>query len=190
VPEPLRNTPALPYHKEFNHFKDENTPWPLYLEKLNSLKSGPTVPKAVYEAEKPYFAKMIGNIAPNPQKYQLLPECRTCHSLFASWEDLKGHLDEIPRHARSYRQKTPNKIVRHGWMNGKAPCLTCGFVGEGIKKLALHIEKANHNGRWGLLPRWKEDNHAYNMRDRKRLQKAHPGYKYQPAWLHPTYYYG
>lgn len=99
--------------------------------------------------------------------YELIPECRACYRLFGSWEDLKAHLYQVTTHKMAFWPKVFNEIVplaRHG---GWLECHSCAEEFD-CKRLDQHLDRTCHR-RWGMIPRYKEDNLSYNRKDRDRF---------------------
>jgi hypothetical protein len=101
MPPTLHNVPAARYHVKPHVFKRDDDSLSYGSPASFRRRLDSHVSNAIHEAEKPHFQQMLGNIGANPRKYQLMPECRTCYELFASWEQLKAHLEQFARHKRS-----------------------------------------------------------------------------------------
>ena len=43
-------------------------------------------------------------------KYELVPECRTCYETFREWSELAAHLTKQPKHKKSFVKKPFNKL--------------------------------------------------------------------------------
>ena len=104
--------------------------------------------------------------------YQLIPECRTCYALFPSSPALRHHLTAThPHHRRSFRPKVWNKLDRFALAGpGMRKCWTCarGFVT--VAAWERHAKEKGHE-RKGVVPRWMEDNKAWERRWMEREKK-------------------
>jgi hypothetical protein len=182
MPTSLKFSPPFRYHiNPFQLVSDE-------LGNRQTILSISTRKSKIYEKfeelidlETKRLGEVYGNIGPNPVKYQLIPECRTCFSSFASWEDLKLHLDKFPKHQRTYKPKPLNIIKRHGPGRGHVMCFTCGYTPATMSGLHYHFGNRQGHKRWGILPRWKEDNDEWNEKS-MRLWKKWNG-DWDPAWI-------
>jgi len=105
--------------------------------------------------------------------YELIPECRSCLSTFASREDLRHHLQQYPRHSIQFRRKKWNPISPYGTNKGARVCWTCGYSCNALDRLDAHLDAYSHR-RHGIVPRYMEDNAAW---DRKwRMHKERRGW--------------
>jgi hypothetical protein len=185
MPGHMRYSPATPFHTYPDAVFEDDLGNKFRLSFYRNERFS-EVPKSVWDAEQLRLQTVLGNIPPNPCKYQLIPECRKCHDLFGTWDQLKAHLDKYPRHKRTYHAKKLNKPAKYDHHRPKNICITCGKCFEGPKRLAEHLHDKGH-ARWGVIPRYAEDNHAWNERDRKLWEKRMPGTRGNilPSWMDP-----
>jgi hypothetical protein len=169
VPLELRNSFA-PYHLNIHadYIDDEGkAARASHFRQLRRYQ----IPKSVVEAEEHHLAMIIGNIKPNPRKYQILPECRTCYTLFGSFNDLKRHLDGFPEHRRIFKHKVRNIVRNTDPGRKKVVCFTCWYKPETLSELHYHFGNYKEHKRWGLLPRWREDNDEWSEKPRRSWEK-------------------
>ena len=101
------------------------------------------------------------------RRYELVPECRLCYALFASWAGLASHLDQKPEHRRPFRTKTFNQLDRYAFHGlGTRRCPTCARNFETLDGLTKHQKRLRH-GRMGIIPKYREDNARWHRRWKK-----------------------
>ena len=121
-------------------------------------------PDHTVDAQTKRFDKTFKVVEGAKVKYELMPECRSCYALFASWEDLKAHLEAKPKHKMSFRPKIYNEIHPKASYGGWVKCHTCAVTppSQRISGLESHYRNQPFHRRNGMIPRWKEDNHWWN----------------------------
>lgn len=106
--------------------------------------------------------------------YVPIPECRKCLAVFATNEELRKHLEQKPEHATSFTKKHWNPVSKLAGRRRGRVCWTCGYECAALDTLNTHLDKNKHR-RHGIVPRYKEDNWAWDRR-----WKAH---KKKYGWL-------
>lgn len=94
--------------------------------------------------------------------YRLIPECRTCSSIFASQELLQAHLEAIPEHLTRFRKFQYNIIPSHAWRLADERCWTCAAGFDELDELKKHLDSTGHR-RSGIIPRFQIDNDKYDL---------------------------
>ena len=114
--------------------------------------------------EEQRFDKTYNVIPEATAFYQLLPECRTCYTLFSGREELKEHLEAEAKHTTSHRPKEWNEIHTDATYGGWVKCHTCAFIppSQTVTGLETHYRNQPWHQRHGMVPRWKEDNGWWN----------------------------
>ncbi|KAK5941729.1 hypothetical protein PMZ80_005680 [Knufia obscura] len=101
--------------------------------------------------------------------YTLVPECRSCLTVFVSDDDLRQHLQEKPSHAVPFRKKRWNTISHLANRGGRI-CWSCGYSCSALCTLEAHLDKKGH-WRHGIIPRYTEDNRSFDTYWKKHLAK-------------------
>ena len=122
-------------------------------------------------------------------KYQLLPECRSCYSLFSTWEDLKQHLVNLPKHKTPFQTKVWNTIRDDAAYGEKVKCHWCAY--QPPPGMLYVLEEHYQVYPWHeidyIIPRWKEDNWRYARKakmitlGRERAEEKRRGLPARPS---------
>ena len=153
TPVELRCIPAFPYYMDLSFTTTNEKGDKVRMQHL-SRGSEERFPDMFLSEEKARYMDAFGTTG--NAVYELISECRVCYRLFGSWEDLKAHLDDSPTHKVPFRVKAFNEIVPSARRGGWLKCPTCAEEFD-CKRLDQHLDRTGHR-RWGMIPRYKEDN--------------------------------
>ncbi|KPI40569.1 uncharacterized protein AB675_7639 [Cyphellophora attinorum] len=102
--------------------------------------------------------------------YQMVPECRHCLQIFSCQAALRIHLRREPGHIQRFRKREYNAIVPYATQTGDRKCPTCAKEYSSVSKLEEHMRDESHR-RYGVVPRWKEDNEKWDRYWKWHLDK-------------------